>query len=148
VITYAVEPWSLVEAEILSLAPEHWAEIATDRDKRPVDLDLEFYRAFDLANRLHVCIVRSDGEMIGYHVAVIRRHTHRNILVAYADGYFVKKEFRKSMVGYRLIRFFTDTVPAEVDWLLMPSKEQNDIGRMLEHMGYKPVERIYAFMRS
>ena len=60
-----------MEAGLKGLAPDHWEEVANNKDTIPLDIDWERYRALDDDGSLHVLTARDDGELVGYVMHVI-----------------------------------------------------------------------------
>lgn len=67
-------------------------------------VDLNLYRTLEAANNLHVLAVFLDTILIGY--AILFKHFlhHRSIYIIINDAIFVKKEFRDTGAGLKLLK--------------------------------------------
>lgn len=145
-ITYQVEKYHEVDKEIHALWYEHWEEVALNKDVIPLDPDYETYTKLSLANILHLVTVREDGNVIGYHIALVYPHMHyKSSLTCFTDIFFIKKEKRKGFVGIKLLKFMEESVKERgVQKIYMGCKLHIDIGPVLEHLGYKQIEKIFT----
>jgi len=128
--------------------PEHWAEIALDKDAIKLDPDYEKYRAMAEAGILHLVTARCDGRLVGYHLSMIYPHMHyRKSLTCFTDVFYLKPEYRVGMIGYKMLKFFRDSVKARgVQKIYMGTKLSHDIGPLLLRLGFNPIERIYTLV--
>ena len=70
-ITAQIEPWPAFIHEAQPLLPLHWAELALNKDKVPLDPQYDIYTARDLAGQVLVVTLRQDGELVGYFIVFI-----------------------------------------------------------------------------
>lgn len=127
-----------------ALFVKHWEEIAFYKDIA-LSPDVEAYNRLESVGGLRCFTVREAGKLIGYVVFLVRRHMHYDILCAAQDVLFVDLEYRKGMVGYRLIRYAEERLRAEgVTLITQHVKKSNNVGRLLERMGYQEMDAIYA----
>jgi len=148
-ITYQVEKWRDALPEMEPLLVEHWREIALGHDKVPLDIARGKYQALCDAGNLHVVIVRDNGKMIGYHVAIVSGHLHYlSTLHAITDVYYLMTEYRKGRTGIRLFQ----KVEAEmrrlgVKKLFTGAKlhtAAGKSGKLFEYLGYAATETLFT----
>ena len=144
--TFQVERWSDLQAEMLPLLSKHWEEIAINRDKIPLDIDMDRYAALEEAGALHIVTAREDGELIGYHVAIVSPHLHyKSTLHGITDVYFIRPEHRKGFTGIRLFKRVEEEMrKLGVRKLFTGTKLHLDMGKVFERLGYSPTERLYT----
>ena len=147
-VTFAVEDWFQVKAEMLPLMHRHWEEIATDRDKIPLVVDFDSYDALAEAGILHVLIARKDGALIGYFWAFVKNHLHyAATLFAFTDILFLEKPHRKGRTGQKLIEAMEATLKARgVQKVFINTKTKLNLGPLFTRMGYGVHEVCYSKM--
>lgn len=143
---YAVERWRDLKAEMLPLLTRHWREIALNHQDVPLDIDHERYDNLDECGGLHIVTVRQDGVLIGYHVAIVSGHLHyKSTLHGITDVYWIAPERRHGVTGMRMFQAVERELKAlGVRKLFTATKLHLDQGALFEHLGYRPVERVYA----
>ena len=143
--TYAREPYAAVIDEIKPLLHEHWQEIATYQDI-PLDPDYPAYEMAEQHGRLRIFTARRDGVLVGYGVLFVGNLHYKSSRIATQDILFVLPEHRLGRVGFGLVRFLDAQLKAEgVQVVYQHVKLAHPaLGRVLSHVGYEPVETIYA----
>lgn len=143
---YRVERWRNLRREMLPLLVRHWREIALNHADVPLDIDQQKYAELDEAGALHIVTVRKDGELIGYHVAVVSGHLHyKSTLHGITDVYWIAPEFRQGFTGIRLFQHVEKELAAiGVRKLFTGTKVHLDMSKLFERLGYKRVEFLYA----
>ncbi len=145
-VTFAVEPWSEFQDEAAFLWPDHWQEIALDKSQIKLAIDYNQYAQIDAHGQLHVVVARSEGQIIGYHLSIIRPHLHyRESLSAFTDVYYIAPEFRKGRTGINLFRFVERTLKQRgVQKMFTGTKLHMDMGKLFEHLGWTETERLFT----
>lgn len=143
---YQSEPWLRFKHEAAPLFIRHWHEIALNRDDVPLDIDHERYDGLARADALHVLTARRGGSLIGYHIAIISGHLHyKSTLHGITDVYWIAPECRHGVTAIRLFQAVErEMKKLGVRKLFTATKLHLDQGKLFEHLGYKPVERLYA----
>ena len=59
-------PYDTFIAEAAPMTLKHWSEVGSHRSILRFDPNHEVYRALDRAGRLHILVVRVDGQLAGY----------------------------------------------------------------------------------
>jgi len=148
VTTYAVERWKDIRAEMIPMLTRHWKEVALNHAAVPLDIDEAKYRQLDEAGALHIVTARQEKELIGYHVAIVSTHLHyASTLHGITDVYWIAPEKRHGWTALRMFQRVEKELEAlGVKKLFTATKLHLDQGGLFEHLGYKPVERLYAKM--
>lgn len=145
-ITYQVEDWPDVVADMRQLWREHWEEVGTDRDRIPLDVDEAAYLHLHQIGELHVLTVRRDGAIVGYHIAIVRPHIrYRSTLVAVTDVYYIQPDARKGMIGVNLFREAEKSLIARgAKKVFTGTKRSLDMGPIFIRLGYLEAESLYT----
>jgi len=145
-ITYHVEPWSTVQYDTRHLWNLHWQEVAMNKDKIQLDLDMATYEQYAASGALHCVIARSGGVVVGYHWSVVKPHLHyRNSLCAFTDVYFLHPDHRHGRAGIELFQAAESTLKARgVEKLFTGTKVSLDMGKIFEYLGWTETERLYT----
>ena len=143
---YALERYVDVKEEASALLVAHYLEVAADRVLIVLNPDHARYESYDDAGTLHLVTCRCDGQLIGYYVCFVYTHPHyMDSLTAYTDVFFIRKDFRKGRVGINLFKFVEKTLRDRgVQRIYAGTKLSHDVGPILEHLDFKPIERIYT----
>lgn len=145
-IGYAVESWEQCWQELQVHWGEHWKEVALDHETIALNPDLDTLHEMANNRMLHVVTVRDAGELVGYHVSIIRPHLHyRQSLSAFTDIYYLAPSHRKGLVGYRLFQFVEQSLKARgVQKMFTGTKLHLDVGPLFERLGWRETERLYT----
>jgi hypothetical protein len=141
-ITYQEETYEDLKEEIIPLLVEHWKEIGT-LDKETVKLkpNWVWYKTLSDEGFLYVTTVRKDTELIGYCVCIIAPHIHyTDIMVAENDILFLKKEYRKGLVGYKLLRYTISNLKKKVQLIIIGTKVKYNFSSILTKLGFELTE--------
>lgn len=134
-------------AALSDLHQEHWQETETHR--HGVAFNPDYQRAIDLeAQGRYMLIVAFDsrtGAPVGNYGLYLARSMHTQSLTATEDTLFVSKPHRGGRLGVALIRY-TERALTQlgVEELNVSVKQVNQVGQMIERMGYKPVGTQYT----
>ena len=148
-ITYQVESYLDVLPELKAIYPEHYKELAANKELVKLNPDYDKYEALAKANLLHLVTVRKDNELIGYHLSVISPHLHyMNSLTCFTDIFLVRKQFRKEengFIGLKLFKKLEESVKERgVQRIYMGTKLSLDISPILKRLGYSPIEQLFT----
>lgn len=144
-VTYAVEDWFAVKDEMAHLWPQHWAEVAVNRDLIELDPDFDTYALYARGGMLHIVVARKAGMIVGYHFSVVRPHLHyKRSLSSFTDIYYIAPEYRTGRTPLRLFQFVEKTLKARgVQKAFTGTKLSLDAGPLFEKMGWAQTERLY-----
>jgi GNAT superfamily N-acetyltransferase len=145
-IKFQRESLSSVRSEIIPLLEKHWEEIAVNRDKIKLNPDWEVYEALEVAGNLGIYTARLDGKLVGYFVVIAERHIHyKDHIFAANDIVYLDPDYRKGMVGARLMKFAEEDLRnIGVSVLTINTKVHKPFDHLLERMGFTLKERVYS----
>lgn len=127
------------------LAELHWLETEQSFSAQRPELDIEAYRALESIGACIAFAAFNGGLMVGYVCGFVVRHMHYNMIVAQHDVLFLHPDYRKSILGIRLIRCFERAaIEAGAERILWHAKIGSQFERILQRMGCKPEEMIYC----
>ena len=145
-ITFSIEPFSLVYAELLPLLDMHYQEISTHKDHDiPLDPIVEAYRAREADGSLLMVIGREKGQITAYFVCFVSPGLHyRSCLTCSPDIFYVEQTKRGRHTAVQMFAF----VKAELQrrgvkrWAV-GCKVEHDASALFEYLGFEPVEKTY-----
>lgn len=145
-ISFAVERWEDVKDEAAPLWPLHWEEVGQNKIKMPLDPDIGRLDYLSSLGKLHIVIARDNGKLVGYHASIIDTLIHyKTVLAAKGDLHWLHPDYRKGMTGIKLLKEVEKTLKTRgVQVMADFTKLYADKGAVFEHLGYKPIERVYT----
>jgi hypothetical protein len=129
--TYARIPIGTATQELQALAEREYEEVG-QKDLERLNIDWARYGELDAA---------------GKHAAfIVQTHIHyQDALVAANSAVYAVPEVRAGRVVLKLLRFAELGLKAQgVQKIYYHVKQIKDFGRLLGHLGYRDVERMYA----
>jgi|TARA_R110000772_G_scaffold227180_1_gene337831 GNAT superfamily N-acetyltransferase len=144
--TYKRESFYKVKEEVDELFLKHWEEIALNKDKMKLNPDWDYYELLNSAGYLGVYTVRHYDKLVGYFIVIVKSHPHyKDNLVAVNDIIYIDPDYRKGLVGYRLIKFVEDSLKdLGVDLLVINTKAHKPFDPLLERLNFELAERVYT----
>ena len=144
--TFGVELLKHSQAELEAILPQHWEEIARDRDTIKLDPDWPAYHALEACGQLHFLVCRVDGRMAGYHLAFVRPHLHyRQSLSCITDIFYLKPEYRKGGIGKQLFIESEKVLKARgVQKFFVGCKVAQDLSVLFEGLGFDRIEYVFS----
>ena len=141
-----VEPFQVIY-ENQHLLEEHWDEVATKDNGRSLKVDWDSFFLFEKMGKLVTIVAREEDEVIGYAVFIVMNQLHAfDSMAAHNDALFIKKEYRGSKAGYKLIkeseRILGEVYPNIL--MLWHVKPALDFSPLLKKLGYSEVDIIYG----
>ncbi|OWT55282.1 GNAT family N-acetyltransferase [Candidimonas nitroreducens] len=125
---------------------QHWRE--TERHRQGLEFNPDYNRALDLEwqGRYLLIVARHiDGALVGNYGLYISRSMHTQTLMATEDTLFLAKEHRRGRLGISMIRYAEHALEQlGVRELNVSVKLVNEVGPMIERMGYEPVGTQYT----
>lgn len=145
-ISYKVEDYNDVKSEIDNYLPDHWVEIALNRDSIPLDKDEAAYAALAEKGSLHILTVRKSGELVGYIAGVVSGHLHyKSSLHCFTDVFWIRPDCRKGRIGIELFKKYRETLKARgVKKVFIASKCHLDMSAIFERLGWTRTEVVYS----
>lgn len=148
IITYQCEAYTTVLPELKLLYPEHWEEIACNKDSVPLNPDYGRYQALDEAGILFLTTIRDAGSLIGYFLGFIMPHLHyQQSTTLFYDIFFLRKSHRHGRTGIKLFQFVEAAAKAKgVEKIYLSTKVKADISPLFEYLNYTLCEKVYTKM--
>jgi hypothetical protein len=145
-ITFQQEPWSAIRDEIWPLWQSHYAEIAEDQERVPLDPDWDKYDALAAMDKLSITTARRGSDLVGYQFYVVDTHIHyRTTLFAASDLYFVHPNCRGGRTAMRLFKAAEAALALQgVVKVISNTKLAHDQGRLLRALGWREAERLFV----
>lgn len=142
-IRFAIEPYRQARDDALELMlPTLHAE-EVSRGKIPIMIDHKQFEWMDDNGMLQVATARADGQLVGYHVTIVRPHMHRACLAGFVDTLYLSPEHR-GITSMKFLKFAEEMlVKRGVKWISTGVRLTKDFGRLMEHLGYTEAERLY-----
>ena len=127
--------------KVQDLLAENWAETGFDFELRP---DVEMVRRLQAAGLMFVLGAFDDDQLIGYSSAMVSPHTYNPaVICCNSDALFVRRSYRKTSVGARLIAETERTAAAYgAARMLWHTRAGTPLGAALERRGYEPADVI------
>lgn len=132
--------------ELKPILPLHWAELALNKDKVPLDPNYDLYCALEDAGQVIFSVLRDNGKMIGYFIGFINPHLHyQTCLTCTMDIFYVHPDHRGSNAGVKLFTFVENHLKMRgVDRWFVGSKNHKSTEWLFKKLGFEPVEAYYS----
>lgn len=135
-----------VLSELKGLHQLHWLE--TEGHRHSVGLDIDYQRGLDLEmqGRYFLIVARhADGRLVGNYGLYLAKSMHTSQLTATEDTLFIASAHRRGRLGIGMIRYAEKALAQlGVTELNVSVKLVNDVGPMIERLGYLPVGTQYT----
>jgi hypothetical protein len=133
------------KAELEPLLVEHYKEISANQDI-PLSPNWDWYFKGSEMGFLKVFTMREEKALVGYGVFIVLPAMHySSCLQATQDILFLRKDLRGKLSGFRFIKWCDEQLKAGgVQVVYHHVKFAHDWGKLLERIGYKPIEKIYG----
>lgn len=130
--------------ELMPLLAAHWKEVAVYQDIL-LNPDWEVYRKAEAGGSVRAYTVRRDGVLLGYSIYFLRSNPHyKQSLQAQQDVIFITPPAR-GRTGFNFIKWCDEQLAIDgVAVVYHHVKVAHNFGPMLERIGYKLVDLIYA----
>lgn len=104
-IKFQVERFRDVFTEAIPLLHAHYDEIATNKESKPLDPDLDRYHMLEDNGMLRIYTARDDGKLVGYFVSMVMPHLHySSTIYAMNDILYVDPAYRGTTLAYRMFK--------------------------------------------
>jgi GNAT superfamily N-acetyltransferase len=147
-LSVQVEPWSEVIEEIKPFLPQHWAELALNKDSVPLDPNWACYAELDKRDVISVVTVRERERLVGYSIMFVAPGLHyQSCLDARMDIFWLAPEVRGRWGGVRLFKAVEKELRRRgVKRVYVGSKLHKDSSRLFLALGYEPIEQWFSKM--
>lgn len=145
-ITAQVEIWSDCRPEPARIFPEHFEELALNKDKAPLAPQWDVYADLERRGALLLVTLREAGEMVGYFVGLLGPSLHYGTtLECRMDIFFVRPAWRGRHAGMRLFKAARQELRRRgVQRWFVGSKLHKDASRLFEAIGMTKIETYYS----
>ena len=143
--SYARIPVGTAIGELQALATREYDEVG-QKDLLRLNIDWKRYCELDAAGKLATFMAKRVGVIVGYAAFVVQTHIqYCDALVAANSAVYVVPEARVGRVALKLLRYAEIGLKAQgVKKIYYHVKQTKDFGRLLEHLGYRDSERLFA----
>lgn len=130
----------------LPILEEHWDEVAKNKKLMVLNPDWAKYKLLADAGMLFCLVAYADNEIVGYSFNMLDTHLHyADLVYCNNDVLFVKKEYRSSTLGLRLIKETElEAKRRGAELMLWHAKEHTSLARIFELKKYKVQDIIYS----
>lgn len=140
-----------IASELPPLFKRHWEELATHKDRVPLEPDWDKYFHLDFDGFLRIITVRDNGLLVGYLFLILGPGLHyASTLHAHVDMYWIDPLYRAGFFGIKLFkeaeRYCKEmgvqrvAVSEKVHFL----RERGGIGVIFKRLGYAPQDILWA----
>lgn len=134
-------------AWVRGLLDEHWDEVAQYKHLLKLAPDIERYEKLELADSLHVVIMRDGGVVVGYSVHfIVRGHPHyKHLTTAEDDIHYLVPQLRGTGKHEEMRRFALKTLKQRgVQFVTARMKVGLEHDKTLRRIGFKPLDVTYT----
>lgn len=145
-ITFAIEKFSDVYAEMFPLLEKHYDEISVHKERGfPLAPQVEVYKQREREGSLLMIIGRERGQIAAYLVAFVTPGLHyKTCLSCAVDIFFVTPDARGAMNGVKMLQFTKQVVEKRgVKRWTIGEKVAHPAARLFKRIGFQPVEVIH-----
>lgn len=147
-ITAQVESFADRLHELKPLLPLHWAELALDKDKVPLDPQYDVYIAREERGEVLFVTLRDAGELVGYFIGFIAPGLHyKTCLTLTMDIFYVVPQHRGKSGGVALFEAVKkEAKRRRVQRWFVGNKEHSKVHAeaLFLHLGFEKVETYYS----
>lgn len=146
-IKFDQERLSAFREEAKELFAAHYDEVAQFKSLQKLDPDWVTYDLYEKMGKLWSMTARDDGVLVGYIIMIVSTHLHyRQLRSAMEDVHFIHPDYRKGLVGYKLIKAALQQMRnLGVSFCVMRTKADQDHGKLFERLGGVKHDIVYAF---
>ena len=134
------------KAKANPLFQEHYEEIALRKDLMELKPNWPLYEAMNDNNGLFVYLAMQDNVCIGYSLNLVSYHLHyADLKYCTNDVLFIKKEFRGSRIGLKIMKVTEEHAKAEgCTIMLWHAKENTALDKLLPRLNYGVQDIMYS----
>lgn len=128
------------------LLVEHWEEVALNKKVMVLKPDAERYRTAEEMGTIFCLAAWQDDVFIGYSANFVTNHLHyADLKLCSNDVLFIKKEYRQSRAGMKLMRATEDKAKSlGCQLMLWHAKESTPLAEILPRMKYRVQDIIFS----
>lgn len=141
-----VESFMAAVEEIKTLIPQHYEELALNKDKVPLSPDWNRYKVLEDAGMLLFISLRDDIKLVGYFIGIVVPHLHyTTCITCMMDILYVSQEHRNKRGGIMLMKELEKEAKQRgVHRIVLNTKCHSNISRLYKRFEYIHIEEIYS----
>jgi len=145
-ITFHVESFTERLEELKVLLPQHYEELALNKDKVPLSPQYEVYTERERQGMTFFVTARDSGRLVGYFIGFIAPGLHYSTcLTCIMDIFYIEPAHRGSNAGIQLFKFVEQELRRRgVQRWFMGAKAHFDCSFLFEKLGAELVEKTYS----
>ncbi|MEX3972259.1 GNAT family N-acetyltransferase [Paraburkholderia caribensis] len=146
-ITFHIERFVDVYAEMYPLLVEHYEEISQHREHGvPLDPQVDVYQSRENAGNLLMVIARDAGRIVGYFIGIVAPALHyKSCLSCSPDIFYVQREYRRDGTAAAMFGHVEKELRRRgVKVWMVGSKHAHNVTQLFEHLSFEPFEITYA----
>lgn len=148
-VSFQVERFADFIGEAAPLLQRHWEELALNKERVPLRIDHLRYAALEDRGQHLICTARAGSRLIGYAAYFVEPHGPINYTGkqwAESNVFWLHPEFRVGRTALKLLLFAEEELRRRSTFIMRTRTkiEHPAAGRMLEHLGHKPIETVYS----
>lgn len=145
-ISFARESLIRNRAELEPIFLQHWCSVTPDFHDATLHFDWDSYAEFERTGKVHLMIIRDDGDIVGYQLCLASTHLHsKDFQTAQTAFFYVLPEYRDRMIPSRLFRETEKSLKElGIQHLYVGCKADKDLAPLFVRLGYHQVEALYA----
>lgn len=143
-LTFRVERFADIEAEIHALHLAHWQETEAHRHEIAMLPDYEAFKDDERAGRLIQLTARDGDRLVGNIRMYLYTSRHTQTLAAKEDTFYMLPSRRNGFAAIRFWQYMEACLKTMgVQEITTDSKVVNQVGRLNEYLGYSHIANVF-----
>lgn len=145
-LTFQVENLETFKRDSVLLLPQHYEELALDKDRIKLGLQFSHYEKLESGNLLHIVTARDDGTLVGYFLSIIHIHPHYELagLMAASDMFYVHPNYRRGTIAKLFLFVQQEMKKRGVVKLYWSCKCHLSQRQLFECLGFRQSDEVYT----
>ena len=145
-LKFYIETLEEAKADAKELLELHWENVALNKDKIKLNPDWEIYSVLYDSGSLKIFTAREGALLVGYFVLVVAPNPHyKDHLFANNDILFLHPNYRKGLVGAKLIKFAEGHLRRMgVSVMVINTKVHKPFDKLLKWLRFNHIENVYS----
>lgn len=116
----------------------NWNETEVLKITRKLRPKFEMYKTLEDNKMLDLYSVKDKETLVGYFIGVVTPHQHfEDTMVAQTDTFFIQKEYRQGLCGYRFLKYVIKKLKSKVDLIFLTTNVERDLSKVMARLGFK-----------
>lgn len=143
-LTFRVERFSDIEAEIHALHLAHWQETEAHRHEVAMHPDYEAFKEDERSGKLVQLTARDGDLLVGNIRMYLYTSRHTQTLAAKEDTFYLLPGHRKGFAAIRFWQYMEACLKSiGVQEITTDSKVVNQVGRLNKYLGYSHIANVF-----